>query len=137
MAILQRSNAMESLHFDQVVRRIWKDPRTDWNADTSVSLGYPFKVIREEVIKKGLADFAVGHESKVYGNLTADEKVLLYCFTNLTLHFFESMATFRSYKAILAPLFKNPGRKLMVDFGCGPGTAGLALVDSLSAAATM
>ena len=129
MATLQRSEAMEALHFNNVVRPVSNDPRTNWDDDTSIWLGYPFNVIREEVINKGLADFSVGHEHKKYGDLTADEKVLLYCFTNMTLHFFESLATFRSYKAELAPLLEPPGRRLMMDLGCGPGTAVLALAE--------
>src|SRR5579862_2202908 len=102
---LQWSQAMENLHFEHVIRMVWKDNRTDW--DENVSLGYPFGVIRDEVIKKGRADFCEGHEHEDYGILTADEKVLLYCFVNMKLHFFEALSTFRAYKASLKTLFNS------------------------------
>ena len=126
---LQCSKAMEDLHFEHIIREVWKDSRTDW--DENVSLGYPFDVIRDEVINKGRADFRVGHEHDEYGELTADDKVLLYCFVNMKLHFFEALATFRTYKASLKSLFDSTIPTRMVDLGCGPGTAGLALAECL------
>jgi alkylated DNA repair dioxygenase AlkB len=49
---LQFSQAMDSLHFEHVIRRVFSDRRTDW--EENVSLGYPFNVIRDEVINKGM-----------------------------------------------------------------------------------
>ena len=126
---LQWSQKMEDLHFSHVVRPVMKDKRTDW--DCNVSLGYPFNVIRDDVIKMGLADFTKGYDHAKYGSLSADEKSLLYCFTNMKLHFFEALATFRAYKSRLQTIFSTPIRKLMIDLGCGPGTAGLALAECL------
>jgi SAM-dependent methyltransferase len=120
---------MEDLHFEHVVRKVWKDRRTD--LDANVRLGYPFAVVRDEVIKKGRADFRIGHHHHKYGDLTADEKTLLYCFVNMKLHFFEALATFRAYKARLKSLFDSKLPTRMVDLGCGPGTAGLALAECL------
>jgi hypothetical protein len=120
---------MEELHFEHVVRKVWKDSRTDW--DQNVSLGYPFDVIRDEVINKGRADFRVGHEHEKNGDLTADDKVLLYCFVNMKLHFFEALSAFQAYKASLKSLFDAGYPTRMVDLGCGPGTAGLALAECL------
>src|SRR5947209_13328040 len=125
----QCSQAMEDLHFEHVIRKVWKDSRTDW--DENVSLGYPFDVIRSEVINMGRADFRVGHKHGEYGDLTADEKVLLYCFVNMKLHFFETISTFRFYKTSLKSLFDSKLPTRMVDLGCGPGTAGLALAECL------
>jgi SAM-dependent methyltransferase len=125
---LQCSQAMEDLHFEHVIRKV-KDSRTDW--DENVSLGYPFDVIRDEVINKGRADFRAGHQHNEYGGLTADEKVLLYCFVNMKLHFFEALSAFRAYKASLKSLFDSKLPTRMVDLGCGPGTAGLALAECL------
>ena len=96
---LQWSKAMEDLHNEHVVRKVVNDARTDLSG--TIRLGYPFGVIRDEVIRKGRADFRVGHEHDNYGSLTADEKVLLYCFVNMKLHFFEALSTFRAYKASL------------------------------------
>jgi SAM-dependent methyltransferase len=120
---------MEDLYFEHVIRKVWKDSRTDW--DENVSLGYPFDVIRGQVINKGRADFRVGHRHREYGDLTADEKVLLYCFVNMKLHFFETISTFRVYKASLKSLFDSRLPTRMVDLGCGPGTAALALAECL------
>lgn len=128
---LQWSQAIENLHFDHVVRKVWKDSRTDW--DKNISLGYPFNLIRDTVINKGRADFREGHEHPKYGDLTADEKVLLYCFVNMKLHFFEALSAFRAYKARLNELLESPHPALMVDLGCGPGTACLALADCFQA----
>jgi hypothetical protein len=125
---LQWSQTMQDLHFEHAVRPVMDDKRTDW--DANISLGYPFKVIRDDVIQKGLADFSQGYEHPKYGSLTADEKVLLYCFTNMKLHFFEALETFRYFRPVLKSMFELPGVKMMIDLGCGPGTAGLALADS-------
>jgi hypothetical protein len=94
-------------------------------------LGYPFDVIREEVLAKGLADFASGHHHAQYGELTPDEKVLLYCFVNLKKHFFAALATFEGHRRALAELFVEGARLVVIDVGCGPGTACLALADLL------
>jgi SAM-dependent methyltransferase len=126
---LQWSQAIETLHRDQVILPIINDKRTD--PPENVWLGYPFKVIHDEVIKMGLADFTVGHEHEQYGDLTPDEKVLLYCFVNMKLHFFETLSTFRAFKPTLRELLDSPRPPLMIDLGCGPGTAALALADCL------
>jgi len=120
---------MEDLHYEQVVRKVVRDNRTDLSGN--VRLGFPFDVIRDEVIRKGRADFRVGYQHEKHGELTADEKVLLYCFVNMKLHFFEALSTFRAYMAKLKSLFDSELLTRMVDLGCGPGTAGLALAESL------
>ena len=126
---LQWSQAMQDLHFEHITRPVMDDRRTDW--DSNISLGYPFDVIRDDVIKKGLADFNDGYNHPGYGTLTANEKVLLYCFVNMKLHFFEALETFRYFRPALKEMLELPGIKMMVDLGCGPGTAGLALADSI------
>jgi len=120
---------MEELHYEHVVLKVVRDSRTDLSGN--IRLGYPFDVIRDKVINKGRADFRVGHQHDDHGDLTADEKVLLYCFVNMKLHFFEALSTFRAYKAILKSLFDSKFPTRMVDLGCGPGTAGLALAECL------
>jgi len=123
---LQWSQAMQDLHLKHVVLPIMEDKRTDWD----VKLGYPFDVIRDRVIKKGLADFGIGFDDPKYGSLSADDKVLLYCFINMKVHFFEALETFRYFRPVLKAMFELPGTNMMVDLGCGPGTAALALGDS-------
>src|SRR5260370_8797152 len=126
---LQWSQGIEDLHFEHVRRKVFNGSRTDW--DENVSLGYPFEVILHDVINKGRADFRLGHEHDEYGDLTEDEKVLLYCFVNMRLHFFEALSPFRAYKASLKSMFESKLPTRMVDLGCGPGTAGLALAECL------
>lgn len=79
MTALRWSSAMDHLHLEQVVQPVLNDKRTDW--EENISLGYPFQVIRDDVIKMGRADFTTGHEHSKYGDLSADDKVLLCCFT--------------------------------------------------------
>jgi hypothetical protein len=133
VAPMEYSKPLDSLFFEHIVRPVWKDPRTDWENNKNVSLGYPFSVIRDEVIRKGRADFSVGHEHDEYGELTADDKVLLYCFVNMKLHLFETIATFRAYKSSIKSMFDSGVRTHLIDLGCGPGTAGLALAEVLRA----
>jgi hypothetical protein len=83
------------------------------------------------VLAKGLADFSQGHDHPKYGRLSAEEKVLLYCFVNLKKHFFAALATFEAHRATLEELFMPDSRLVVVDIGCGPGTACLALADLL------
>jgi hypothetical protein len=123
------SAEMDGLYWNSVVRDVLDDPRTI--DSENLKLGYPFDKIREEVLAKGLTDFSQGHDDPRYGHLTADDKVLLYCFVNLRLHFFAALATFEAHRALLEDLFASAGRFLLLDVGCGPGTACLALADLL------
>jgi SAM-dependent methyltransferase len=123
------SAEMDGLYWNSVVRDVLDDPRTI--DSENLKLGYPFEKIREEVLAKGLTDFSQGHDDSKYGHLTAHDKVLLYCFVNLRMHFFAALATFEAHRALLEDLFASEGRLLVLDIGCGPGTAGLALADLL------
>jgi len=125
------SKTMEDLYLEQVLRNVQHDKRTDWDDGKNISLGYPFDVIREDVLEKGRANFAEEHEDDEYGTLTAEDKVLLYCFVCMQRHFFEALATFRAYKASLKAIFDSGIPTVMADLGCGPGTAGLALAECL------
>src|SRR5882724_6298588 len=120
-APMKWSKSMEDIYLEQVLRKVQYDKRTDWDDGKNVSLGYPFNVIREEVLEKGRANFAEGHEDDEYGTLTAEDKVLLYCFVCMQRHFFEALATFRAYKASLKALFDSDIATVMADLGCGPG----------------
>src|SRR3984957_14967127 len=118
---MQWSKAMEDLYLAEVHRKVQYDRRTDWEEGKNISLGYPFKVIFEEVLEKGRADFTNGHQDDEYGTLTAEDKVLLYCFVCMKRHFYEALATFRAYKTRLKPLFESGIPSVLADLGCGPG----------------
>lgn len=126
---LEWSAQMDRIFGEHIDNVVCADPRTDWAEN--VSLGYPFEVIRRQVLAKGLADFRNGHEHAVYGDLSPDEKVLLYCFTNFKKHFFTAMATFQAHLACLRKLFASGEKTFVFDIGCGPGTACLALAEVL------
>jgi hypothetical protein len=126
---LEWSVEMDSLFWNCVGKAVLDHPKTDWSEN--LSLGYPFEVIREQVLAKGLADFSKGHDDPQFGQLTADEKALLYCFVNVKKHFFAALATFLEYRSTLEDLFASAEKPLLVDIGCGPATACLALADVL------
>ena len=84
------------------------------------------------MLTKGRTDFSTGHYHKLYGRLTADEKVLLYCFVNMKQHYFEALSTFRTYRKEIQSVFEADLPARMIDLGCGPGTAALALSDCLA-----
>lgn len=96
------SAEMDGLYWNSVVRDVLDDPRTI--DSENLKLGYPFEKIREEVLVKGRTDFSQGHDDPRYGHLTADDKVLLYCFVNLRMHFFAALATFEAHRALLEDL---------------------------------
>src|SRR2546423_560635 len=123
------SKVMDSIFTRLITMPILNDPRTDWTED--LSLGYPFDVIRNRVLNKGLADFRCGYSDSRYGTLTPDEKALLFCFINLKKHFFACYATYEDYRATLEPFLSTGANRVVMDIGCGPGTACLALADFL------
>lgn len=124
------SEKMEKLFNRLVVAPVLNDPRTELSED--ITLGYPFAVIRNDIIKEGLADFSVGYDDGVHGALTPSEKVLLYCFVNMKSHFFTSHAAFLHHERNLKKLLDE--KLLIIDIGCGPGTAGLAFLETFPAA---
>lgn len=128
---LQWSSDFEAHYRAHVIDRVLYDPRSDF--DKATRLGFPFDFIRKHVIRLGLADFDRGYSHPDYGTLTADDAVLLYCFSNMRQHFFESVATFKSFKSRIGRLLNGENRSIVVDLGCGPGTAGLALAEVFSA----
>lgn len=114
------SEALDKMYLEQVVHKVRDHARTD--LDNNIQLGYKFKMNRDTVIAKGLANFVEGYES-----LSAEEKVLLYCFINMKGCFFSTCETFRLHKCKLQRLFDENARTVMFDVGCGPGTSMLAL----------
>jgi SAM-dependent methyltransferase len=124
--VFEWSAEMESVFNALVVRAVASDPRTDFGEN--VLLGMPFAVVRDDIIKKGRADFRGGYAHPTYGTLSPDEKTLLYCFTNFKKHFFACLATFSHFRASAEECLatSNP---VVIDVGCGPGTACFALCD--------
>jgi SAM-dependent methyltransferase len=112
--------------FREVIDRpVMSDPRSDDNED--LKLGFPFKVIRDEVLEKGLGDFRSGRSHPEFGSLTAEERALLYAFVNMKVHYFQCLAALDQGRPHLEDVVQEKSRGLVIDIGCGPGTAGLAI----------
>lgn len=131
----------EPLVWSDVMRRLWwrhsgnlirNDPRTDWrseNWDECDHLGFPSRVVREEVIEEGLADFSIEYRHPQHGLLTPEDRVNLYCFLNLRHHFFTSLSVFHEHSGMLQEWFGGRTQPVMLDVGCGPATSAMALAE--------
>ena len=116
------SNNMVDLFNIEIVEKIKTHPKTRFN---QILLGYTAEMVRHEIIEYGRADFRKG-----YDKLSADEKVLLYCYFNMRKHFFTSSFVFEKIYESLRNVFNDVTRKVVfIDLGCGPLTSGLALAD--------
>lgn len=121
-----------SLGMDNVFRAcvstmIFKDPRTVPGANMQ-PLGYPF-LLAKQVTGKGLANFQLGYDDGVNKALTSDDLALLYAFIYFKGHFYSCLSSYKQSQDLLAKFFSQDQRPLILDFGCGPGTACLALAD--------
>lgn len=103
------------------------DPRSQPMVD--IYLGYRSDLTCKVVLERGRANFSSGHNHPTYGVLTADERVLLYCYFIMKGHLKTASAIYRMNQAALESLFSPDARVLFVDVGCGPATACLALAD--------
>jgi DNA replication ATP-dependent helicase Dna2 len=114
---------MDALYHARIHLKVRDHDRTVKHDKGWDPLGYQFGEVRDRILQKGLADFRSGYEE-----LSADDKVLLYCFVNMRKHFFASAAVFQAFAKTTAAYF-GAKHRLMIDFGCGPATACLALAD--------
>ena len=108
---------LEDLRHAEVVRRVGDDSRSVGDS----LLGVSFEVARIEVVERGQANF-----DKPWGDLTPDDRVLLYAYCNQKGHLEELAAAFRM-------LFANRpvDQPIVLDLGCGPCTGGLAIASAL------
>jgi hypothetical protein len=123
------SSKMRGLVLEHVNKVVWEHPGSD--RKKNIQMGFSVDQIRISILAKGLANFTVGYSDQSGKTLTPDELVSLYCYSNMKGHFFTCSATFREHRAAVENLFKPRGRVLMIDVGCGPATACLALADLL------
>jgi hypothetical protein len=120
---------MRGLVMEHVDKVVLEHPASDH--DKKIHMGFSADQIRISIVAKGLADFSVGYSDPSGKTLTPDDRVSLYCFWNMKGHFFTCSATFQEHRVAVESLFKPRGRVLMIDVGCGPATACLALADLL------
>lgn len=121
---MPRSRDVQSIFTELVNRPAWDDPRT---TTRDAILGFPNDYTCRGVVGRGLADFSRGFTHRTLGSLSADDLVLLYCYFNMKGHFDAATAVFGKFHR--EALFPPNKRTLIVDIGCGPGTACLALAD--------
>jgi len=116
------SDHMFDVFRTEIVDEVKRHSQTRFN---SILLGYTAETIRHDIINYGRADFREGYEK-----LTADEKVLLYCYFNMRKHFFTSSFVFEKIYESLRSVFNDTAKTVVfIDLGCGPMTSGLALAD--------
>lgn len=88
-------------------------------------MGYSSKDVRYDIIGRGQADF-----DEKYKTLDASDRVNLYCYFNMRMHFFSSLSLYQRSK-IFDKYYTTSGRVKFIDLGCGPATSGLAFADYL------
>jgi hypothetical protein len=125
---LEWSAKMQGIIRERVNGVVWNHPRSD--REKNLPMGFSMEVISRRILARGLADFSAGYRHSS-GHLSPEELVSLYCYTNMKKHFFTCRATFSEHREVIEDLFKPRGRILVIDFGCGPATAALALADLL------
>ena len=109
---------LTSLRRSEITGRVNNDPRSI----AGTTLGVDRKTAVREVVGGGQADF-----DEPWGELSADERVLLYAYYNQLGHLEELTEAFRRIFASGPP----DAEPIVVDLGCGPFTGGLALAGVL------
>lgn len=100
--------------------RVFHDQNSLW--------GYSKIHVLHVVLDRGKCDFSIE-----YGDITAEDKVLLYCFYNMKKHFFTSYAVFQTVVESLTHFFEiNEYKPVFIDLGCGPMTSGIAIADLIN-----
>lgn len=74
----------------QLVQLNVNRPVFDSSTDHNVYFGFPWRVIHDEVLDMGLADFRTPYIHEEYGTLSPKVQVLMYCFSNMKRYFFEA-----------------------------------------------
>ena len=139
------SPALNAVFQEKVVQRIMFDQRTqsallDWQARFPgedvrwfhFPLGVPFNEVRESVLLKGRADFTVGDPLL---NLSAEDKVLLYAYSNMRRHIGTLRHVLSKHEHLFRRTLFGEYCATVVDIGCGPYTGALGIADFLSSGA--
>jgi SAM-dependent methyltransferase len=113
---------LESLRRTEITNVVRDDPRSTG----SLLFGLPVPQIFDEVIGGGQADF-----DSPWRRLSPDDRVLLYAYLNQKGHIEELIEAF-------SLLFRDSSIQdpVVIDLGCGPFTAGLALAAARGSSAT-
>jgi hypothetical protein len=123
---LECSQNMHTLFTNQVYSKVLPNKTEDKDGD--VYYGCPHKTILS-LLNDGRGDFKKGHNVPGGGKITGEQLVLMYCHYIMKGHLFVAMHGFRRSKALLDGMLAGASNVAMVDFGCGPGTSGLAFAE--------
>lgn len=122
---LEPSDIIKDL-FNQINREYYNHPRI--NHTNNDLWGFNIKYILDNILVRGRGDYTSGS-----GEITANDKVLLYCFYNFKKHYFTTYGVFETVINSLNNFFNNETYKpTFIDLGCGPMTSGLALADLIN-----
>lgn len=84
---------------------------------------YSSSEIRADVLDYGKANF-----TESYKDLSAYDRVQLYCYFNMRKHFFTTYAVYEKiYTSLNSTIFQKNKKIVFIDFGCGALTSGLAV----------
>jgi len=104
---------LENLRSCEIVERVKNDPRSVGQT----IFGLDIDTAQHEVLSRGQANF-----DESWGNLTPEDRVLVYAFCNQRGHLEELVEAFRQ-------IFQQDDSlsdPIIIDLGCGPCTGGLA-----------
>ncbi|MDQ1140116.1 hypothetical protein [Pedobacter agri] len=88
-----------------------------------ILLGYPTAAVISHIIGRGQTDF-----DEQFEDLSAMDRVNLYCYFNMRMHFFSSLSLYNRSQ-IFEKYYHTAGKIRFVDIGCGPATSGIAFAD--------
>lgn len=118
------SSTIEAVFQRKVIENIMCLPNTQYH---EMILGREVALLRE-VIEYGRANF-----DEPFRDVTAAERVLIYCYLNMRKHFFTKIHILNMLnKSTFSNFFRDSLFKkdtTIIDVGCGPLTAGLAYAD--------
>ena len=110
---------LENIRSSEIVERVKYDPRSVGQT----ILGFDIDTAQREILESGQADF-----DKSWGDLTPDDRVLVYAYLNQLGHLEELIEAFDQ----IFHANKPPSRPVVIDLGSGPCTGGLAFASAQS-----
>jgi superfamily I DNA and/or RNA helicase/SAM-dependent methyltransferase len=126
-AIYNLDPKFEKAFNNKILVPIKNDSRTEWPL---LILGNEADV-NKEIIGYGRGDFSNQLNLFEKETISAEDKVLLYGFYNMRMHYCSAKAIFESYRDLIQNhIDGHKERVYFFDIGCGPGTAGFAFADT-------
>lgn len=111
--------------FSEINTEVKSDNRSRGRTNEKYYLGYTADEIRNDIIERGVADFTTGYED----DISAYDKVLLYCYFNMKKHVCTSYQFYNSIGNLEHYFRAENKQPMLIDLGCGPVTSLLAMAD--------